>query len=158
MRKYLFTATILIPLAVAPAFAGSGPVGGIIAGDVSRSAANSTAGVASTQRTGANAIAAGNGGVIVGAVSGNYTQVQTTATGQARPHDTWTSTNAQQTNVGGTVTGGRAINAGTGKGASGMAGGSQDSQAAGNANAAASNMNVRGFAGMDQPRHRGGSR
>lgn len=160
MRKFLLAATILAPFVVAPAFAGSGPNGASMAGDLNlaKTSANSTAGVASTQRTGANTLAAGNGSVIVGAVSGNYTQVQTTASAAARPQGSQTNTTAQQTNVGGTVAGSLVTNKGWGKGVTGSAGGSQNSQATGDANAAAANMNVGGFVKMDQPRHGGAPR
>ena len=85
MRKFLLAATILAPFVVAPAFAGGAPQGLTAAGDInlSKTTAGSTAIVGSMQGTNAQAKAAGNGGVIVGAVSGNYTSVETTALGKA---------------------------------------------------------------------------
>jgi hypothetical protein len=85
MRKFLLAATILAPFAVAPAFAGGGSGGGMISGDgnLATTSAGSSATVGSVQGTAAQAKAAGNGGVIVGAVSANHTSVATTAAGQA---------------------------------------------------------------------------
>ena len=70
MRKFLLAATLLVPFAVAPAFAGGGALGGIAAGDVNlgMTSAGSSAGVSSVQGTQARSNVAGNGGVIVGTI------------------------------------------------------------------------------------------
>ncbi|MDR3536095.1 MAG: hypothetical protein P4L71_06310 [Acetobacteraceae bacterium] len=162
MRKFLFAATMLVPFA---AFAGSpAPTLGI-AGDVNlaTTSAGSTAGVQSTQGTQAQAKAAGTGGVIVGAVSGNYTSVETTAAGRASPAGSYTDTTATQTNVGGTVTAGLAINkSGRGpiqaNGASGSASGGQNSQASGQSAATASNTNLGGAVIVTLPKQGHGPR
>lgn len=154
MRTFLLAATMLVPFT---AFAGGS--GMSAAGDlnVAKTAAGSTAGVQSSQGTHAQATAAGNGGIVVGAISGNYTAVDTTAAGRAGPGGSFTQTTATQTNIGGTAAAGYAINktgrapialtAGRGQasGASGIAGGGQDSQAAGSSTASASNANIGGF-------------
>jgi len=150
MRKLLLAATIL-GLAVAPAFAGG------IAGDadIGISSANSTAGVSSSQGTQAGVTAAKNGGVVVGAVSGNYTAVDTSAMGATSPKGaSYTNTTATQTNIGGTVGGGVVGN--TTNGTSGSASGNQSSTANGGANATAKNLNVGGFATVSHGR--GGGR
>lgn len=162
MRKFLLAATMLaLPLA---AFAGQ-PNGLIAAGDLNLAltGAASTAGVQSTQGTKAQSNVAGNGAVIVGAVSGNYTSVETTALGKAGPAGSYTDTTATQVNVGGTVTGGLAINQ-TGnqrgktptQGATGTASGSQNSQASGGAMAGAANANLGGFLTVQKMGGRGG--
>lgn len=169
MRKFLLAATILAPFAIAPAFAGSDALS--IAGDLNlaKTSAGSTAAVGSMQGTNAQAKAAGNGGVIVGAVSGNYTSVETTALGKAGPMGSYTDTTATQANVGGTVAAGLALNKGgrpmggptadlftvTSNGASGSAGGGQSSTAMGGSAATATNTNLGGFIKVEQP-HRGG--
>lgn len=172
MRKFLLAATLLAPFAVAPAFAGGGTLGGIAAGDVDlgMTSAGSSAGVSSVQGTRARSNVAGNGGVIVGAVSGSTTSVQTTALGTAGPRGSYTDTTATQTNIGGTVAGGLALNqsgrpvgpitdamTASIKGASGSASGGQTSQATGNADAKAANVKLGGFATMQAPKSRGGS-
>jgi hypothetical protein len=152
MRKFLLAAAVLAPFALASAFAEM-PRNQTIAGDVNlaRTSAGSTAGVASGQNTAAGVKAAGNGGVVTGAVSGNYTQVNTAAGATAGPKGSFTNATAQQINVGGTVAGGLAGNANQHGGASGMAGGGQTSQATGGAAASASNTNLGGIA-MLKPR------
>jgi hypothetical protein len=174
MRKFLLAATILAPFAVAPAFAGGGSGGGMISGDgnLATTSAGSSATVGSVQGTAAQAKAAGNGGVIVGAVSANHTSVATTAAGQAGPQGSATRTTATQANVGGTVAAGLAVNKDGGRdagpkastasvqgnGASGSAGGGQTSMARGGAAATAANMNLGGFVKVEPPQHGGGSR
>ncbi len=172
MRKFLLAATLLAPFAVAPAFAGGGMLGGIAAGDVNigMTSAGSSAGVSSVQGTKARANVAGKGGVIVGAVSGNTTSVQTTAQGTAGPKGSYTNTTATQSNIGGTVTGGLGLTKWPvlsdrslmrrprrRKGASGSASGGQTSQATGNADAKAANVNIGGFVTMQAPKSVGGS-
>jgi hypothetical protein len=154
MRKFLLAATILAPFAVAPAFAEM-PQTVTIAGDVNlaKTAAGSNAGVSSQQGTMAGAKVGGNGAVITGAVSGNYTQVQTAAGATAGPKGSFTNTNAQQVNVGGTVAGGLADNGKHRNGASGMASGGQTSQATGGATAGASNTNLGATIKVEQPKH-----
>jgi fibronectin-binding autotransporter adhesin len=162
MRKFLLAATMMVPFA---AFAGGSALS--IAGDVNlaKTSAGSTAGVQSTQGTQAQIKAGGSGGVVVGAVSGNYTAVDTSALGKAGPAGSYTDTTATQTNVGGTVAGGPALNKngqGTGPisltsghgqatGASGSAGGGQSSQASGGSAAMASNTNIGGFGKVELP-------
>ena len=99
MRKFLLAATLLAPFVVAPALAGGAPQGLAVAGDInlSKTTAGSTAIVGGMQGTNAQARTAGNGGVIVGAVSGNYTSVETTAGGMAGPKGSYTDTTATQT-------------------------------------------------------------
>ena len=153
MRKFLLAATIISPLAVASAFA---DMPQISAGDVNlaKTAAGSTAGTASGQGTFAGAKVGGNGAVVIGAVSGNTTQVITGAGATAGPKGSYTTTTAQQTNVGGTLAGGLVSNAPHSHGASGIAGGTQSSQVIGGSAATASNMNLGGFAvGQSQSGH-----
>jgi hypothetical protein len=159
MRTFLLTATILATFAAAPAFAEMAQAV-TAAGDVNlaKTAASSNAGVSSQQGTMAGAKVGGNGAVTVGAVSGNYTQMNTAAGATAGPKGSFTNTNAQQVNIGGTVSGGTADNAKHTNGASGMAGGGQSSQASGGAAASASNTNLGGIIKVEQPkpRHGGG--
>lgn len=145
MRKILLAATMLSLVAGA---ALASPQGWIAAGDVNMAStsAGSNAGVASTQGSGANSSVRGSGGVVVGTVSGNYTNVQTGAAAQAGPGGSSTNTTAQQVNVGGTISGGLgSSNSHFGNGASGSTGGGQNSQATGNSSASASNKNIGGF-------------
>ena len=153
MRKFLLAATILAPFALAPAFADM-PANLKAAGDVNlaQTAANSNAGVSSQQGTMAASKVGGNGAVVAGAVSGNYTQVNTGAGATAGPQGSYTNTAAQQVNIGGTVTGGLADNAKHGNGATGKASGGQSSQATGGAAATASNANLGGFIAVQQTR------
>jgi hypothetical protein len=171
MRKLLLAATILASFAAAPAFAGSGADGGMISGNVALATSGSNAGVSSVQGTMANAKLAGNGGVIVGAVSGNYTAVDTMSAAKAGQGHAKTETTAQQTNIGGTVAGGLVSNKdgrqarGGGdaslsmhgnSGVSGAAGGSQTSTATGGSVADAANLG--GFIKVEQPKQGGGHR
>jgi hypothetical protein len=143
MRNFLFVAAVL-SVAAAPAFAGRTIPGGDVSGAAMQ--AGSTAGVASDQGSGAHAMTVGNGAVVMGAVSGNYTQVATGATATARPDGVRTGTTAQQVNVGATLIGG----ASSGK-AVGSAGGSQTSSGSGDAAAQAKNLGIGAIA--PAPRH-----
>jgi hypothetical protein len=139
VRKLLLTGVLaLAPLA---AFAG---------GNLAQTSANSSAEIVDgIQGTGAHALVGGNGGVIVGAVSGNYSTVGTSGVGRAGPLGSYTNTTVTQTNVGGTVSGGLATNqklGGASNGASGSAGGFQSSQTKGGSDASASTTNFGGFA------------
>jgi hypothetical protein len=121
MRKLLLSATVLA-LAAFPAFAHqpARPQASTMAG--------SAAAVGSLQGTNANAGVAGNGAVIVGAVSGNYTAVGTRGTAMVTPGKTMTTTNATQLNIGGTIAGGYSqVGKGRGNQAGGSAGGMQAS-------------------------------
>jgi hypothetical protein len=154
MRKILLASVIV--LAPFAAFA-AGPQGSSVAGDVniSNTQAGSTAGVSSEQGTHAGVGVAGNGGVAVGAVSGNYSDVNTTAKGVAGPAGSSTKTTAQQTNIGGTVAGGVAANKGWhNDGATGSAGGNESSSATGTASAKASDTNIGGFITKETSGHR----
>lgn len=163
MRKFLLAATMLVPFA---AFAGGADLSIAGDGNLAKTTANSTAGVQSTQGNHAQATTGGNGGIMVGAVSGNYTSVATTALGRAGPAGSYTDTTATQTNVGGTMASGQAINqtghstpitltAGRGQanGASGSAGGGQNSQASGGSSATAANTNIGGSMSLNLPKH-----
>jgi hypothetical protein len=153
MRKFLLAATMMVPFA---AFAGGSGLS--VAGDVNlaKTSAGSTAGVASVQGTQAQIKAGGSGGVVVGAVSGNYTAVETTALGKAGPAGSYTDTTATQTNVGGTVSGGLAIGKSADRGrmpvTSGSASGGQSSMASGGSAATASDTNIGGFVKVELPR------
>jgi hypothetical protein len=150
------------------ALAGQYRGGFVAAGDVNVAStqAGSTAGVSSIQGTGAQANVAGNGAVLVGAVSGNYTSVDTAAAAQAGPKGSYTNTAAAQKNIGGTVAGGLAANKQQddhrgndfrtqGNGASGSAGGFQASSDMGGSTAKASNLNMGGFIAVQPaPEHR----
>jgi hypothetical protein len=161
MRKFLLAATMMVPFA---AFAGSSDLSVVGNANLATTSAGSTAGVQSSQGTQAKANAAGNGGVIVGAVSGNYTSVETTALGKASPAGSYTDTTATQTNLGGTAAAEVAINkgrtspivlsngSGQANGASGSASGGQNSQASGDSSAHAANTNVSGFLKIDAPK------
>jgi hypothetical protein len=162
MRKFLLAATMLIPFA---AFAGGTDLSIAGDGNLATTSAGLSAGVQSTQGTHAQANVSGNGGVIVGAVSGNYTSVATTALGKAGPAGSYTDTTATQTNVGGTVASGLAVNknrsstpialtAGRGQanGASGSASGGQNSQASGGSSATAANTNLGGSMSLNLPK------
>lgn len=165
MRKFLLAATILAPFAIGPAYA----AGGTLSGDlkVTTTAAGSTASVASDQGTHAQVMAGRTGGVVVGAVSGNYTSVDTSALGKAGGGTSYTNTTATQTNVGGTLAGGLAINAGrsgpfstassiSSNGATGTAGGGQNSQAGGSSAANASTTNISGVIKLQTGHNHGG--
>jgi hypothetical protein len=162
MRTFLLAATMLVPFA---AFAGGSDLSIVGDRNVAQTTAGSTAGVQSTQGTRAQTNATGNGGVVVGAVSGNYTSVATTALGKAGPSGSYTDTTATQTNIGGTAAAGLAINPGgqskpivltnghgQASGATGSASGGQNSQAMGSSGATAANTNVGGFVGVTSPR------
>lgn len=135
MKKLLLAS--VITLAPFTAFAG----GFVAAGDVNQSStsAASNAGVNSQQGTAAGA-AAYKGSVVVGTVSGNYTSVNTGAAAVSGPKGSATSTTAQQTNIGGTISGGSAHGQ-----AGGISGGSQSSTGSGSSGASASNQNLGGF-------------
>jgi hypothetical protein len=162
MRTFLLAATMLIPFA---AFAGGADLSIVGDRNLAATKAGSTAGVQGTQGTRAQTNATGNGAVVVGAVSGNYTSVATTALGKAGPGGSYTDTTATQTNIGNTAATGLAINKdgkkmpiamtngrGQANGATGSASGGQNSQAAGSSGATASNTNVGGFVGVTLPR------
>lgn len=119
MRKLLLAATVLA-MAGAPAFAGHLPQ--------QLTAVGSAAGVMSTQGTNANAAVGGNGAVVAGAVSGNYTTITTSGVAKAGPAGTTTNATATQLNVGGTLAGGYStVTKGKGNTATGSASGSQSS-------------------------------
>jgi hypothetical protein len=121
MRKFLLAATVLA-LTAAPAFAGGPPK------QVTALAAGSMAGVMSAQTTNANATVGGNGAVITGAVSGNYTTITTTGHAATTPTGATAKTTATQTNLGGTLAGGYSqVGKGHGSVATGAAGGGQSS-------------------------------
>jgi hypothetical protein len=147
MRKLLL-ATAMATFASVSAFAAM-PL--IAAGDVNlaSTSASSNAGVASMQGTKSGVSLSGNGSVITGTVSGNYTSVQTGATGVATPLGSMTSTTATQVNVGGTVSAGNVSNSNMGhsftSGSTGGSVGGQSSQATGTSSATASNTNLGGF-------------
>jgi hypothetical protein len=153
MRKFLLAATVLAPFVMMPAFAEM-PHAFTAAGDVNaaKTTAGSSAGVSSQQGTMAGAKVGSNSAMMSGAVSGNYTAVQTGAGATAGPKGSSTNTSAQQTNIGGTVTGGLGSTAKGSTSASGSAGGGQTSQASGDASATASNTNLGGFVKVQQPR------
>jgi hypothetical protein len=147
MRKLLLVATMMIPFAVSAKV----PAPAAAIGDLSLSqtSAGSTAGVGSAQGTQANTKVSGNGAVVLGTVSGNYTSVQTTAAGRAGLGGSATQTGAQQINAGGTVSSGLAANTGSTIGRpasapSGSTGGGQSSQASGASTATASTANIGG--------------
>jgi hypothetical protein len=153
MRKFLLAATILVPFAMAPAFAEM-PHAMTAAGDVNvaKTTAGSSASVGSEQNTMAGGKAGGNGAVIVGAVSGNYSAVETGAGATAGPKGSFTNTSAQQVNIGGTAAGGLGDNANHSNGATGKASGAQNSQANGGSSANAANTNVGASVKVQQPR------
>src|ERR1700719_2156215 len=103
MRKFLLAGVI----ALAPfiAFSEQTPAAQI-SGNLAATGSLSTAGVGSTQGTMAGAMVRGDGAVIVGTVSGNYTSVDTRGSAKAGQGYAKTSTTATQTNVGGTISGG----------------------------------------------------
>jgi hypothetical protein len=153
MRKFLLAATILVPITVTPAFAGmQGAQTTAADANRAKTTAGSDASVSGQQETMAGAKIGGNGAVMVGAVSGNYTSVETGAGATAGPKGSFTNTNAKQTNIGGTVAGGLGSGANRSSGAFGKAGGDQTSQASGDASATASNRNVGAFVTGGQAR------
>ena len=130
MKKTLLAG--VIALAPFAAFADYNPSGVMANGNIGIANAASSAGVASTQGTVAGSAVKGNGMVVNGAVAGNYTAVQTTGKAKATPVGAETKTTAQQTNIGGTITGGYAdTGRGWGNTASGVSGATQNSQATG---------------------------
>jgi hypothetical protein len=165
MRKMLLASVFaLVPFI---AFAGQDRGGFIAAGDanIASTQAGSTAGVSSVQGTGVQTKAAGNGAVLIGAVSGNYTRINTGAAAGAGPKGSYTNTTAAQTNIGDTVAGGLAANKPQdehrgndfrtrGDGAFGSAGGFQTSADMGGSTAKASNLNMGGFVAIQPaPEH-----
>jgi hypothetical protein len=139
MRTILLAATLLFPLA---AFADQGPNhAGQISGNAALAASGSLAGVSSTQGTAANSMVGGNGSVITGGISGNYTDMTTSGSARAGQGTAKTATTATQTNIGGTITGGVADTPkGAGNTAKGAASGSQSSQAVGGSAAVAADL------------------
>jgi hypothetical protein len=123
MRKLLLSATVLA-LAAAPAFAWDHPQ----PQQAQATLAASGAAVGSLQGTQAGAAVGGNGAVIVGAVSGNYTNVTTSGHAGTGPGGTTTGAKATQTNVGSTLAGGFSQ---VGKGFMGMPTGTASGQASG---------------------------
>jgi hypothetical protein len=107
MKKLLLTGVFaLVPFV---AFANTAPVA---------LSALSAAGVTSTQETGAMVVVGpGKGMAVDGAVSGNYTTINTTGSASAGPGKATTKVTATQLNVGGTIAGG--ISAGDAKGIAG---------------------------------------
>jgi hypothetical protein len=116
-------------------------------GKLTFTGAGSLAGVQSTQGTSAASNVAGNGFVVNGAVSGNYTDVTTKGAANLGKNAAKTNAAATQVNIGGTVTGGFA------KGnANGTEAGWQNSQALGGSAALGGNLagSVKGIrAGQD---------
>jgi hypothetical protein len=98
-------------------------------------AAGSLAGVHSTQGTSAASNVAGNGFVVNGAVSGNYTDVTTKGAANMGKNAAKTNATATQVNVGGTIAGGYATGNATGNEA-----GWQNSQALGGSAALGGNI------------------
>lgn len=136
MRMILLAATVLMPFA---AFADQGPnQAGQISGNAALTASGSLSGVSGSQGTTAGSVVRGNGAVINGAISGNYTDMATSGSARAGQGFAKTQTQATQTNIGGTITGGLAQQTkGSGNTARGNAGGSQNSQATGGSAAVA---------------------
>lgn len=137
MRKLILLATVLAPFAAGSAFAGSS----ITAGDAnsSKTSASSGAELGSVQGTYSQSTAM-HGSTIGGAVSGNYTTINTSANAQIAKGNPSTTTGGTQLNVGGTISGGTA----NGK-SSTVSGGTQSSTDYGFSTASASNQNVGGF-------------
>jgi len=155
MRKFLLAATLLAPFIVGQAFATERPEGLKAAGalNLGMTSAGSTATVGSVQGTTAGAGAARTGAVVVGTVSGNHTAVETSALGKTSPKGgSYTQTTAQQTNIGGTVSGGLAVNKPGTTGVSGVTDGGQSSVAGGGAAANAKTINLGGFVNVQTPR------
>jgi hypothetical protein len=153
LRKMLLaSAFALVPFV---AFAGN-PSGLTAAGDinVAKTSSTSNAGVFSSQGTMAGARVDGNGAVVVGAVSGNYTTIQTNGSAKAGPQGSSTNASATQFNVGGTIAGGYSTEGkGRGNEATGSASGGQSSGTTGGSTASASNTNVGGFVTIQQNHH-----
>lgn len=151
MKRLLLAGVML--LAPGTVFAGDdSPVLGDI--NLAKTLAMSPGGVSGNQGPDAIFDVTANSGVAAGAVSGNTANVKTTAFGVAGPAGAFTTTNARQTNAGGTVAAGRAINqngqpvavtAVPASGAYGGAGGGQSGRTAGTAAASAANRNAGGF-------------
>jgi hypothetical protein len=91
--------------------------------------------VSSTQGTSAASNVAGNGFVVNGAVSGNYTDATTKGAVNVGKNAAKTNATATQVNVGGTITGGYARG-----NASGTESGAQNSQALGGSAAVGANL------------------
>ncbi len=103
----------------------------------------------STQGTIAGAMVKGDGAVVVGTVSGNYTSVDTKGAAKAGQGYAKTSTTATQTNIGGTISGGLADQGRHGT-AVGTTGGAQQSAATGGSVAGAADLG--GFVKVQQPK------
>jgi hypothetical protein len=153
MRKFLLAATILAPFVVAPAFAGGGPEGGAIAGNLTGTVSISAGGVQASQGTQAGAMTVGNGASYQSATAGNFATINTNGYAKAGPGIAMTGTNTTQAQGGGTTV---VSNTRTGWGFGNMAGGGatagQTSTVLGGSAAAAGNVN--GFVGMTRP-HQG---
>lgn len=145
MRKLILLATVLAPFAAGSAFAGSS----IVAGDAnsSKTAASSGVQLGSVQGTYSQSTAM-HGSTIGGAVSGNYTTINTAANASLNKGNPSTSTSGTQLNVGGTISGGTA----NGQSKT-VSGGSQSSTNYGFSTASASNANVGGFTVQMQSHH-----
>lgn len=150
MKKFLLAGVIALAPFVAFA-AQDHQNGGAIAGNLALTGSLSAAGVESTQGTMAGAMVKGDGAVVVGTVSGNYTSIDTTGKARAGLGYANTETKTTQTNIGGTVSGGFA-NEGRGFGnvATGTTGGAQQSAAAGGSIAGAADLG--GFIKVEQPK------
>jgi hypothetical protein len=160
MKKILLAS--VIALAPFAAFAvdpnhGTTTTSGAVVGDINdaTTSSSSNAGVGSRQGTGAGVSVGGNGGVSAGAVSGNSSQVKTTASGTASPGSSATKTTAAQSNIGGTVASGEASNRKWGPQSTGSAGGSQSSTTSGGSSATAGDTNVGGFVAGTSTQHKG---
>src|SRR5579859_5230626 len=100
MRKFLLAATILAPFVVAPAFAGGGPEGGAIAGNLTGTASISVGGVQASQGTQAGAMTVGNGFSFQSATAGNAASITTNGHAIAGPGKAMTGTNTTQHQAG----------------------------------------------------------
>ena len=144
MKKLLLASMLaLAPFAV---FAEQ-PKAFVAAGDINSAAtqAGSSVDVGSTQDTNAQT-GRGFAGA-AGAVSGNYTTIQTGAAAKAGPAGSQVRTTGTQLNVGGTS---------IGKLGAASASGGQNSTDSGFADASAKNTNIGGFVAVQMPRQHGG--
>jgi len=147
MRKFLLAATILAPFVVAPAFAGGGPQGGAIAGNLTGTASISAGGVVASQGTMAGAMTVGDGTSFQSATSGNFATISTDGYAKAGPGYAKTGTTTTEAQGGGTTIVSKSdTGRGFGNMAAGGATGGQTSTVAGGSVAAAGNLN--GFVGV----------
>jgi len=154
MRKFLLAATIVAPIAIAPALANDRHT---VAGNLSGTAAISVGGIEAGQSTSAGSMTVGNASSFQSAKAGNTAAIKTAGTAKATPQGLITATQAAQRQDGyATTVGNTKEGWGGGNRAAGAADATQGTQVSGGSLAAGANVN--GFLAAAPNRHGHGPR